>query len=154
MVSLDRELRRVHALRLWEDQLQAIDSVFVRLVFVSVLRDASGRYSHDFLVSVFSARDCHNIVAEAHREIFREWLGMSARLKLRDFQKYRDAICQRTALTEADWSSLWRELVPSRISITELNHFCETARRLAEVVCRPALGTDERPAFRVLDDGL
>jgi len=135
MLGLDRELRRTHALRAWEERLQGSDSVFVRLVFVSHLRDESGRYVDPFLVPVFSACGCHDILAAAHRQVFREWLGMSARLKLRDFLKYRDAICQRKPPTEAAWFSLWRALVPSGISIDELNLFCETAKRLSEVIC-------------------
>jgi hypothetical protein len=147
MVSLDSELRRIHALRLWEERLQASDSVFVRLVFVSQLRDAAGRYADPFLLRVFSARGCHTMVADAHRQVFREWLGMSARLKLRDFKKYRDALCQRTAPSQAVWSTLWSRLVPSGISIAELDLFCETVKRLAEVIGSTAVRAPRRTAI-------
>ncbi len=140
MVSLDCELRRIQALRLWEERLQDSDSVFARLVFVSQLRDASGRYADPFLARVFSPRNCHKILSDAHRQVFREWLGMSARTKLRDLHKYRDTICQRRPPAEAAWASLCRELVPSAISINELNLFCETAKRLAYVICRQESG--------------
>ena len=136
MLSLESELRQTHALRCWEERLQQTDSVFARLVFVSQLRDASGRYMDSFLLRSFSGRTCHQIVANAHRQIFREWLELSARSKLRDLRKYNDAICQgATAAKEAAWTSLCREVIPSEISITELNFFCETAQRLAHIMC-------------------
>jgi hypothetical protein len=108
------------------------------------LRDASGRYADAFLARVFPARVCHSILAQAHRQVFREWLGMSAQLQLRDFQKYRTAICQRTPPPDAVWSSLWRGVVPSGISIDELNLFTATAKRLEEVICRRREGADQR----------
>jgi hypothetical protein len=141
MLSLESELRRTHALRRWEERLQQTDSVFARLVFVSQLRDASGRYMDSFLLRSFSDRTCHQIIANAHRQIFREWLQLSARSKLRDLRKYNDAICQgATAAKEAAWTSLCREVIPSGISITELNFFCDTAQRLAHIVCRNERG--------------
>ena len=141
MLSLESELRRTHALRRWEERLQQTDSVFARLVFVSQLRDASGRYIDSFLLRSFSGRSCHQIVANAHRQIFREWLELSARSKLRDLHKYNDAICQGgAAAKEAAWTSLCREVIPSGISITELNFFCETAHRLAHIICRNEQG--------------
>src|SRR5712664_3042200 len=97
MLSLESELRRTHALRRWEERLQQTDSVFARLVFVSQLRDASGRYMDSFLLRSFSDHTCHQIIANAHRQIFREWLQLSARSKLRDLRKYNDAICQGAA---------------------------------------------------------
>lgn len=136
MVSLDCELRRFHDLRLWEERLQAIDSVFARLVFLSQLRDPSGRYVDPFLLRVFAPRRCHQIVADAHRQVFREWLGLSARAKLSDFQRYCDAICMRSAACETAWISLCRELIPSGISIDELNLFGGDAKRLAYIICR------------------
>src|SRR5580704_8236702 len=104
MGSLDRVLYRIQSLRLWEDRLQASDSVFARLVFLSQLRDASGRYTDRFLLRTFSARSCHQIVADAHLQVFREWIALEARAKLRDFQKFCDAICQRMAPREAEWA--------------------------------------------------
>lgn len=136
MLSLDCELRRIQALRLWEDRLQSSDSVFVRLVFLSQLRDASGRYTDPFLAGLFSPRNCHKIIAGAHREVFREWLGLSARTKLRELQKYCQMICKRTPPEEAEWTTFCRELVPSPISISELNLFRETGKRLTRVICR------------------
>ncbi len=136
MVSLHCELRRIGALRLWEERLQETDSVFARLVFVSQLRDASGRYVDPFLLRVFPARTCHRIVADAHRQVFREWLALSARTKLRDFQRYCDAICHRKGAGETAWTSLYRELVPSGISINELSLFSENTRRLVHMMCR------------------
>jgi len=136
MVSLDCELRRIQVLRVWEERLQGSDCIFARLVFLSQLRDASGRYADPFLVRVFPSRSCHKIVADAHLQVFREWLGLDARLKLRDFRKYCAAICQRSAPREAEWTSLCRDLVPSGISIDELDLFCGTANRLAHVICR------------------
>ena len=137
MLSLECELRRTHALRCWEERLQRTDSVFARLVFVSQLRDASGRYVDPFLRRSFSGRTCHQIVANAHREVFREWLALSARSKLRDLRSYNDAICHKAAtVPEGAWTQLCREAIPSGISITELNHFCETAQRLAHFICR------------------
>src|SRR5262249_61130385 len=82
MLSLESELRRTHALRRWEERLQQTDSVFARLVFVSQLRDASGRYIDSFLLRSFSTRSCHQIVANAHRQIFRERLNLRARPKV------------------------------------------------------------------------
>ena len=144
MLSLESELRRTHTLRRWEERLQQTDSVFARLVFVSQLRDASGRYIDSFLLRSFSSRSCHQIVANAHRQIFREWLELSARSKLHDLRKYNDAICQRAAAAkEAAWTSLCREVIPSGISITELNFFCETAQRLAHIICRNERGQSE-----------
>ena len=137
MLSLESELRRTHALRCWEQRLQQIESVFARLVFLSQLRDGSGRYVDQFLQRSFSARTCHYIVARAHVEVFREWLGLSARLKLRDLRKYNDAICRVAGpATEAAWTNLCREVIPSGISITELNFFCGTAQRLGYLLCR------------------
>src|SRR5713101_3493479 len=105
MLSLESELRRTHALRRWEERLQQTDSVFARLVFVSQLRDASGRYADPFLQRWFSRRACHQIVANAHREIFREWLELSARSKLQDLRKYNDAICHKAIdVPEAAWT--------------------------------------------------
>ena len=137
MLTLESELRRTHALRCWEERLQQTDSVFARLVFVSQSRDASGRYVDPFLARSFSARTCHKIIAGAHRQIFREWLELSARSKLRDLRKYSDTICQgvsAAAVPDVAWTNLCREVIPSGISITELNLFCETAQRLAHIV--------------------
>jgi hypothetical protein len=136
LLSLESELRRVHALRCWEERLQQSDSMFARLVFVSRLRDASGRYVDPFLLRAFPPRTCHEILVAAHRQIFRDWLRLSARSKLRDLQRYSHAICQRAGVEEAAWTSLCRELIPSGISIDELNLFCETAKRLAHLICR------------------
>jgi len=140
MMSVDCELRRIQAIRLWEERLQGSDSVFARLVFVSQLRDAAGRYTDPFLVRVFPSRRCHRILGDAHRQVFREWLGLGAREKLRDFQRYCDAICQRAAPREAEWTRLCCELVPSGISIAELDLFCGIANRLAHLICRPDPG--------------
>ena len=147
MVRLDFELRRIHGLRLWEERLQRIDSVFARVVFVSQLRDAAGRYVDPFLLGVFTHRKCHQILADAHRHIFREWLGLSARVKLRDFQKYCDAICTRSVAGETTWKSLCRELIPSGISIDELNLFAGDARRLAHIIC-PSTGSPSHAQWR------
>jgi len=143
LISLDCELRRIQALRQWEDHLQESDCIFARLVYVSLLRDASGRYADPFLVGVFPARTSHKIVADAHRQIFREWLALDARIKLRDFQKYCQAICNQTPPREADWTGLCRELVPSGISIDELDLFCGMANRLAHVICGRDRGQTE-----------
>jgi len=136
VVSLDCELRRIHDLRLWEERLHGIDSVFARLAFVSQLRDASGRYVDPFLLRAFAPRRCHQIVANAHQQVFREWLGLTARVKLRDFQKYCNAICTSSAAGETEWTSLCCELIPSGISIDELNLFGGDAKRLARIICR------------------
>ena len=133
MASLDCELRRIQALKLWEHRLCESDSLFVRLMFLSSLRDAAGRYADPFLLRVFSKRDCDRILSDAHRRLFREWLGMSARLKLRDFRIYRDAICHRS-LPDETGILLCRGLVPSGISIDELNLFCQTTKRLARLI--------------------
>jgi len=129
------ELRRIGALRRWERRLQKSDSVFARLVFVSQLRDSSGRYVDSFLMREFPARTCHGIVAEAHRQVFREWLALSTRTRLRDFRTYCYSICCKTEIAEAAWASLCRELVPSGISIDELSLFCETAKHLGQLIC-------------------
>jgi len=143
MVSRDCELRRIQVLRHWEGRVQRSDCVFAKLVFVSQLRDASGRYTDPLLVGAFPPRTCHRIVADAHRQIFREWLGLEARMKLRDFQKYCTAICQRSAPRESEWTRLCRDLVPSGVSIDELDLFCGTANRLAHVICRRDRGQSQ-----------
>jgi hypothetical protein len=138
MASLDCELRRLQALQAWKDQLLKSNSVFVQLMHLSRLRDGSGRYADPFLLRAFSKRDCERILSEAHRLIFREWLAMSARRKLRDFKIYRDAICQRYVPDEPGMI-LCRGLVPSGISIDELNLFCQTTRRLARLISHPEI---------------
>lgn len=139
VASLQCQLRRIGALRMWEERLQQSDSVFARLVFVSQLRDATGRYADPFLLRVFPARICHKVLGEAHRHVFREWLALSARLKLRDVQRYCAAICQRDGPGEVAWTSLCCELVPSGISINELNLFCGDAKRFAQIIRRQQL---------------
>ena len=105
MLSLESELRRTHALRRWEERLQQTDSVFARLVFVSQLRDAPGRYIDPFLRRWFSIRTYHQIVANAHREIFREWLD-AFRVET-EGPAANDGICVIFRVPRCDLPGLW-----------------------------------------------
>jgi hypothetical protein len=136
MVSLEGELSRIQARRLWEARLQESDSVFARLVFVSQLRDASGRYADPFLRRLFPSRTCHQLVSDAHREVFREWLTLSARMKVRDLKRYCNTICASETSDKTAWTCLCAELVPSGISINELRLFSEDVKRLTHMVHR------------------
>jgi hypothetical protein len=64
MFRVSSELRQTHALRCWQETVQLIESVFARLVFVSRLRDSSGRYADPYLNRVCSLRACHQIIAD------------------------------------------------------------------------------------------
>jgi hypothetical protein len=132
MLKLESELRRAVAFRQWESRLQQADSVFARLVFLSTLRDASGRYVDPFLLRFCSARVCHETIMGAHRQTFRTWLRLSARAKSRDLKKYSDTIVSDIA-AESAWLNLCRDVIPAALSIDELNLFCETAKQLAPV---------------------
>ena len=131
MLRPESELRRALALRQWEARLQQTDSVFARLVYLSTLRNDSGRYVDAFLLRFFSGRTCHETLMKVHRQTFREWLYLSARAKSRDLRKYSDTIMNRSA-TESAWNQL-SEVIPAAISIDELNLFCETAKQLAPI---------------------
>ncbi len=134
---VNSELRQAYALRCWQEKLQAIESVFARLIFVSWLRDSSGRYVDPYLNRVCSPRICHQIVADAHLQIFRNWLQISARSKLSDIRKYQVTLCSKSLATERIWSEFCRDLVPSGISITELALFFGTMKRLRYIVVAP-----------------
>ncbi len=131
------ELRQIHALRCWQEKLQAVESVFARLVFVSRLRDASGRYVDSYLSRVYSPKTCHQIVSDVHLQIFRHWLQISAKAKLSDLRRYHVTTCAQGLATDRTWSQLCRELIPSGISITELTFFSETVNKLRSIVVGP-----------------
>jgi hypothetical protein len=136
MVSLECELSRIQARRLWEEWLQESESVFARLVYVSQLRDASGRYVDPFLLRMFPPRMCHRIVSQAHRDVFRQWLGLSARRKVRDLRRYCYTVCPTEKANKTEWTCMFGELVPSGVSIDELRLFYANVGRLAHLVCR------------------
>jgi len=144
MVSLEGELSRIQARRLWEERLQESDSVFARLVFVSQLRDASGRYADPFLRRMFPARTCHRLVSEAHRDVFREWLTLSARMKVRDLKRYCNTIWAAETSDKTAWTCLCPDLVPSGVSINELRLFAEDVKRLTQMVHRQLRSRNSR----------
>lgn len=136
VANFDSELRRTHVLRLWEERLQNVDSVFAQLIFLSALRDDSGRYFDADLGKTFPAQICHQMLSQVHRDVFRQWLSMSARCRISDLRKYNDTLLYASSTDSAvrEWPPLCRALVPSGISITELTLYFETMDKLAHVV--------------------
>ena len=135
MIGLDSELLRIHALRRWQARLQEVESVFARLVYVSSLLASSGRYAEPYLNQVFPPGACHRLLADVHRQVFREWLSLSLKCKIRDLQLYSEAICQPHAeASDLEWIRFCNGLVPSGITIAELTLFSGTTRRIARVI--------------------
>ena len=140
MLSWETELRRTQAIRHWQERLQDADCLFARLIYVSCLRDASGRYVDPYLLGICPARMCNMILAEVHREIFREWLQLSLRSKMKDLKAYSDSVTKGTD-DECAWVALCREAIPSGISIQELKLFREAVKRLVPFLTELHNGT-------------
>ena len=133
MVTIETELRRSLAVKQWQDRLQNTDCMFTRLVFLSTLRNDAGRYTDSFLLSVCPATQCHNLIARAHQQVFREWLSLSARDKARDLRRYLVSTLNRTPEI-GDWNALCRAVLPSSIGMDELNLFLQSVRQLATLI--------------------
>jgi hypothetical protein len=135
VLGITAGLRRVHTKILWQDRIQGIDPLFGQIVYLASLRSPSGRYRDPLLSRIMSPIKCHRFIADAHRQAFREWLSLNLRAKSRDLKTYRASICLQPAeITAAAWNRLCRDVVPSRVSITELTLFLETASSLAHVI--------------------
>lgn len=114
---------------MWRKTLGQIPTVFGRLVYMASLRDAaSGRYTHESLVSLQGAEDADRTLCHSHHQVFSEWLGFSLAEQKSDLDDYlRAAGSTRYALR-------YRELIPPTARDVERQLYLTDLETLVELL--------------------
>jgi hypothetical protein len=107
-------LERSAAADLSRNTLSRIPTVFGRLEYLASLRDPhSGIYEHDGLVSAYGAKESRRALAQSHREVFQEWLGLPLTDKVEDLKNHLRGLADPAAVLEY-WTKgpLFRSYLP------------------------------------------
>jgi hypothetical protein len=118
--------------KLWEQRLNSIPTVFGRMVYMAQQRRMHGRYTDPELVTTVSQTVCARVIREAHMKVFRIWLSLSMEEQAADLKPYFQTITFSGAPHDLriKWNQLCRDLIPPRVSSTEVNLFLGTAQTL------------------------
>ena len=122
---------------LWRDKLEAIPSVFARLFYVAGLRNDEGLYREAGLESKVPTGMADEIIRDSHLLCFRGWLSMGLKGKTEDLRPYLASLSPRAKAGqgwEKAWAALFRNLIPSDASLTEITLFLNTASIVQRLV--------------------
>jgi hypothetical protein len=122
--------------RLWDERINTIPTVFGRMVYMAQQRQAYGRYSDSEIAKMTSQATCERVIRDAHVRAFRVWLALSLEEKTADLKPYFQTLTFTGPPHELRirWDRLCRDLIPPRISSTEVNLFLGTAQTVLRFV--------------------
>ncbi len=122
----------------WRSKLEAIPSVFARLFYVAGLRNREGAYREAGLESKVPIGIADDIIRDSHLICFRGWLSMGLQHKTEDLRPYLASLLSPRAKSgqgwEKAWADLFRDLIPSDASLTEIKLFLNTASIVQRLV--------------------
>lgn len=133
------EGRGVDGVQLWRERVEAIPSLFARLILCSQLRDTSGNYFDEMLAEFVSAAECSQAIAATHRTTFQAWLKLDLKRKIADLKPYLET-CSADVLhlpnreQAVEWTQFCRDLAPSETSAPEIQFFIGTVQTVLRLI--------------------
>ena len=117
---------------LWQQRLNTIPTVFGRMVYMAQQRRLYGRYTDPDIEAWTTAAVCQRVIRDAHLRVFRAWLALDIGAKATDLKPYFQTITFVGPVHDLrlQWHQLCRDLIPPRVSATEVNLFLGTAQTL------------------------
>lgn len=136
--SADTELTRSAPVDLWRRTLAQIPSAFGRLVYLSSLRDASGRYTHHGLAHLFGEAEADEALKRSHEAVFDDWLTLFLPQQKQDVEVYLEGLGTQPAQVIASWmrTEIYRTLAPSSARASQRRLFESDFRVLTELFRR------------------
>jgi hypothetical protein len=81
--------KRESASKVWRETLNAVPTLFGRLVFLASLRDStSGYYCEPVLVSLIGPEGTDRAIRHSHHQVFSEWLAYSLAEQKADIDEF------------------------------------------------------------------
>ncbi len=100
----------------WTRKVETIPSVFARLIYLSQLRDNTGRYRNAEILELTSQANAHRLIRESHINAFRNWLTLTFREQTADLRRYLCSLGRPTneLLSSRAWTQLCTEVIRVR----------------------------------------
>ena len=118
----------------WRGLVSCIPTIFGRLVYLSSLRDSSGRYFHDSMASL-PREDAERALRNSHQQVFQQWICFGLEEQKADLDEYlATAGGPRYALAYRNLVPATAREVERQLYLTDLETLLELLRFEHEAV--------------------
>jgi hypothetical protein len=122
---------------LWKHTLSRIPTLYGRLTYLALLRDAnSGIYRHHGLSAVFGREESGKALRTSHEEAFVDWINLSLAEKSTDLNRYFAGldVPEKVVVEHLLTSGTYRAQVPDSARKMERELFCSDLEALLEMI--------------------